>query len=548
MGKYLATFIYRCFWVVNVSILAYGADTYFASSAAGSANGTSCANAYAISDPTYGINVSTNWVAGNTLHLCGTITASSGANQFIKAAASGSSGAPITIKFETNAVLAAPYWGGSFNTSGGAIDTVGNSYITIDGGTNGVIQATACGTSNNSSTCGAANVPLVIFANGGSNVTIQNLTLSNIYVHSSVSDENGADSMGIWIGDGSNLTVNNTTIHDVNWAVRMSFDRSGPYSNWVYENNTSYNVSHSTFFEQGSGTGTMSGLLIHNNVCHDWANWDDAANENHHDCFHVSADGSGGSFTGIQIYNNYAYGDPGSYEGSGSGGGGSSNFLFSYPNSGIVGPMMIFNNVVDLNVANDYPADGFVVLDEVGAGSMIVNNTFVNSYGGSYNGGTAPMVGHIYTGSVTFENNLFITLPYWESFPDKTSTSDYNIMYNSPSNGCGGTLGGSCSTYYFPLSNWQAQGFDAHSLTGNPLVSGTVGNIQTYAPTSGGAGVGKGVNLTSLGIAALNVDAAGNQRPSSGSWDIGAFQYASSTTTTSATPPAAPTNLATSVQ
>ena len=500
-------------------------DIYFANSLAGSNNGTSCANAYSITDGTHGINISGNWSAGNVLHLCGTITASSGANQFIKAAAGGSAGNPITIKFETGAVLTAPYWGGSFNTSGGAIDTQGNSYITIDGGTNGIIQATACGTTQNSSTCGASNVPLIIFANGGNNVTIQNLTLSNIYVHSSVSDENGADSTGIWIGDGSNLTVNKTTIHDVNWAVRMSFDYAGPYSNWVYENNTSYNVNHSTFFEQGGGTGTMSGVLIHNNVCHDWANWDDAGNLNHHDCFHISADGSGGSFTGFQIYNNYAYGDPGTYEGSGSGGGGTSNFLYAFPNPGIVGPMEVFNNIVDLNTPTHYPADGFVVLDGIGSGSHIVNNTFVNSGGGSQNGGTNPEVVNIYSGNVIVENNLFITQPYWENFPDRTSTSDYNIMYNSPSNGCGGTFAETCSTYYFPLLAWQAQGFDNHSLTTDPNVSGTVGTFSTYAPTAGGAGIGKGVNLTSLGITALNSDYAGNPRPSTGAWTIGAYNY-----------------------
>jgi len=50
-----------------------------------------------------------SWVAGNTLHICGTITGSGGATA-ITAAGNGSSGNPITIKFETGAQLDAPYW------------------------------------------------------------------------------------------------------------------------------------------------------------------------------------------------------------------------------------------------------------------------------------------------------------------------------------------------------------------------------------------------------------------------------------------------------
>ena len=37
--------------------------------------------------------------------------------------------------------------------------------------------------------------------------------------------------------------------------------------------------------------------------------------------------------------------------------------------------------------------------------------------------------------------------------------------------------------------------------------------------------INAGVNLTSLGISTLNVDASGNSRPSSGAWTIGAFNY-----------------------
>ena len=64
------------------------------------------------------------------------------------------------------------------------------------------------------------------------------------------------------------------------------------------------------------------------------------------------------------------------------------------------------------------------------------------------------------------------------------------------------------------------------------------GHLQTGSPA-----IGKGANLTSLctggAINALCLDKVGNPRPTTGSWDLGA--YASSTVGNQ--PPAAPTQL-----
>ena len=53
---------------------------------------------------------------------------------------SGTSGNPITILFQPNAVMTSPAW-----PSSGAINVGGNGYITVDGGSNGIIQDTANG-------------------------------------------------------------------------------------------------------------------------------------------------------------------------------------------------------------------------------------------------------------------------------------------------------------------------------------------------------------------------------------------------------------------
>src|ERR1017187_1440357 len=105
------------------------ADIYFGQSSAGSNNGSNCANAYSASR--FNTNDS-NWTAGNTLHLCGTISS------VLTAQNSGSSGSPITILFEPGAQMS----NAAFPSTGAMVVTSLN-YITINGGTNGVIQNTA---------------------------------------------------------------------------------------------------------------------------------------------------------------------------------------------------------------------------------------------------------------------------------------------------------------------------------------------------------------------------------------------------------------------
>src|ERR1017187_2879848 len=76
---------------------ASAASVYVAQTAAGSANGSSCANAYALTF----FNTSVNWGsgtsqigAGTTVHLCGTISSP------LSAQGSGISGSPVTIVFD----------------------------------------------------------------------------------------------------------------------------------------------------------------------------------------------------------------------------------------------------------------------------------------------------------------------------------------------------------------------------------------------------------------------------------------------------------------
>jgi hypothetical protein len=98
-------------------------------------------------------------------------------------------------------------------------------------------------------------------------------------------------------------------------------------------------------------------------------------------------------------------------------------------------------------------------------------------------------------------------------------TSNYNDYYN-----CYATSATCWNEITF--ANWQSAGNtygaqDANATLGNPNLS------AGYVPSSGSAVILAGQNLTSncATIPALCFDTAGNARPASGAWDIGAYQY-----------------------
>src|SRR5712671_235233 len=125
-----------------IALPARANDIYMAQGGAG--GGTSCANPVDVGF----FNNAANWGTGSnqigpgtTVHLCGTTTTSAGACSFFKFLGSGTSGSPIKLLFEANAILQANYLCNL--SSDGTINTNGKSYVTVDLGSNGVVQATA---------------------------------------------------------------------------------------------------------------------------------------------------------------------------------------------------------------------------------------------------------------------------------------------------------------------------------------------------------------------------------------------------------------------
>src|SRR5208282_2213085 len=104
----------------------------------------------------------------------------------------GVSDSPITLYFEPSAKLSAPNW----QASGAALQIAGRNWVTIDGGVNGIIEATDVGTAgainpNTGLPYGSQYGAIGIYHEQVpvSHVTIQNLTIQNMYVrtpHSTV--------------------------------------------------------------------------------------------------------------------------------------------------------------------------------------------------------------------------------------------------------------------------------------------------------------------------------------------------------------------------
>ncbi len=163
-------------------------------------------------------------------------------------------------------------------------------------------------------------------------------------------------------------------------------------------------------------------------------------------------------------------------------------------------------------------------------GNMIVNNTLYQGAGG----GTCTRLDR--QSGLVMENNIIAGCGY--AFNNQTApfsgTINYNLWYataDTPNSGWIFQVGGCGTGVGCGFSGWQSAGFDANGLVGsNPNI-----NTSTYVPNSGSPAIGAGLNLTSLGISALNRTApscwgvgcvdTGKARSASGAWDIGATQF-----------------------
>jgi hypothetical protein len=228
---------------------------------------------------------------GTTVYLCGTFRGTPN-QQLLKVHGSGLAGSPIVIKFASGANLSAPYWSG-----GGAINMDNVSHVTIDGGSNGVIQNTDNGTGRHYHATSRG-----ISAVNCTGCVVSNLTIQNLYVRTSNSDYYPTSMIScVYWHLANSFTVNHITCHDAVWAI------AGDGNNFTLEYSNLYRVDHGVASGPAHAAG---GYNIHHNHFHDTANWDSPLNRYHHDGIHLWGQ-NGGAITGGAIYNNTFDGDYG---------------------------------------------------------------------------------------------------------------------------------------------------------------------------------------------------------------------------------------------
>lgn len=524
--------------------------TYLAQVAAGTQDGSSCANAKIWSTPLDG---------GDVIHLCGTISGS-GPGTTAFTIPSGAPSTPTTIIFETGAKLSQTYWGGD---GVGAIVIATNAHdILIDGsptGTpcghtgvftnvacNGIIENTDNGTPLSAVVSCDPSWPGYThqLASAGismgvaNNVEIRNLHIQNIYQNdgsalctTDVGPENsgGGIPRGIYGGTCSNCNYHNLEINAVSIGMDLLIEaaQNGLTVHHNYVHNAHWQIATGI---AGTGLGTISNVNYHDNELTDWLQWQCPSNSsqeacvNQTDAFHTDGFilmGTGATGTTFKpfVYNNYIHGSLGK-------GSATAHLFPTYDGNNTQTQAthpVIFNNIFDIPWASAIWLGGSNYQAEV------YNNTFVNPGGDNSNNDCI-----VYSANASgfkVENNVCISVRIpqndygqvgWATVFNVIDYNDYFNIQSGPSS-CW-YCGGPDQTFAQFKANFPP--WESHSNNVDPNLD------SNYKPRAGSWLIGHGTNLSGVtsgwpsdAVTAFGKDIVGISRSLSGAWDVGAYQY-----------------------
>ena len=392
-----------------------------------------------------------NKFTGDTNYICGTITGAAG-SQLLTPKGNGSAGNPVTIIFDSGAMLEAPYFAPSPNGGcGGAICLYGLSYYTVNGQNTGTIENTA-----NGSGLAYHQTSEAIEAYGCTGCTIENLTIANIYTHTSSSDT-AVDQTGVRCisFNGSNITISGNTMHDVGWCLYQDYNKGD--ANVTIKGNIIYNIDHGWALSTQTAGGSSGPFLFYGNTVYGYAAWDTGtADAYHHDgvhCYTSETNGSPAHITMLAIYNNLFEGPVGADITSHiflEGGTGSGSTPCADSTSGIA----VFNNVA---LADQGIATGMFGLFSgnftSAHGGGVFNNTLISSDSTS-DGSNVCFSANSDVSGMTFENNAVSGCNQLIAI---ASSIGFSPNYNQYGNG--GSNAFVCLTSYYAttqLSSWQS--------------------------------------------------------------------------------------------
>jgi hypothetical protein len=459
---------------------------------------------------------STYWQPGNKIALCGTITTQ------LYAQGGGSSGSVLTIQFETGASIQIT----PGCDSNGCIH-LGYSYVLVDGGAgqpcgwntatnvtegtcNGQIENMLSGTNGQTCPGGTCNGTLygnLIYAGSNvGNIEIRNLNLGPQYIHTAnaagLADNNIPG--GVTTNQGSNWNVHDNKMHDSGWFFTLNWG-SGTITGMQFSNNEFYFCGH-TFAVGGAGAGSLT-FVVNGNYDHDHYNWDMTSDDEHHNFVHVFSSGLNGTVNAT-YYNNIMGGQTGTYV---------TAQFFSEEMTTVT--EVIFNNVI--NLSSNSSGNGW-------GPAMCNSNCFFYNNTVSYAGQDVSVGYSTYTFASAFENNALLnssTLLNLAGSATSLSPFDYNAYGPALSSNIWVYRGADYNGSQF--SAWKtASGEGSHSFyNGSGLTLNASLQPQTGSPL-----IAAGVNVCVVNASfctsypAIKSDIAGTVRPTSGAWDIGAYQ------------------------
>jgi len=475
-----------------------GGNLYISQTTQGNASASSCANSQSM----VWLNNATNWGngayqigPGDTVHLCGTISSQ------LTVRGSGTSGNPVTVVFEPNAKMSAPTW-----PVPAAIYIPSRSNVIIDGGSNGVVEATASGT----------NFPFApvtqraVRSEGGTNVEIKNLIIRNFYLRTPLSNDPADQGFGMSLAGTSNLSVHHNTISE----MRTGIVASGIASNISIYSNRLTRISNGMFISAGgSASSVINGLEIYDNTILDGYVWDGILSNGHwfhNDGIQISAPTPGSYTDNVEVYGNVIGGDMGTHI-----------TALIYMEDDIRNTK-VYNNIL-YTTGTSWPVNGFIVS---GTPSWVYGNTIVASAGGTGIHARGPQSKVI--------GNLMIGISYGISTVDdsRLGVSDYNLYYFWKDREMGSR------PYIYKYDKWKAElGYDQHSveITSPQLASVFIDKVNSDFRLKAGSpaidAIQSADTATLLrGISLVNasgdpVDFIGTPRPQGSAWDIGAYEY-----------------------
>ena len=512
----------------------FGADWWIAQNATGSGSGADTNNCMAIT------TANSSWPAsaGDTVHLCGVLT------NGLVVGAGGTVGNPLVVHFEPNAkfsALTSPLEGAWIN--------VNYSYTIIDGGQNGLIENTSNGTTSTyGGTMLYGNNANGIGGNPGNNITIQNLSIRGMYNRQTNTEPQHGGGLGsdiFFYSKISSLVVSNCVLGESQNTLSLIYDSvlasnltvtaclltnynhgitlgcGGGISNPLFNN---VFITHNKFlggdmFETADGIGDLG---FHRNPIFIF---NESDNKNSMTI--------GGCISNVLIAYNFI--SHGSHPLSSVAGSGAMFFDIS---PWAITHVRVYNNISTLAWPLNWSGGGGLIAGS-GMDVLVANNTAIASHSGSsYQGGQVSIGG---TNAYCYNNIVVSASGIWLSanvdttgmpgdqnmYPYLSSVhSDYNIFNQQQGNSfyelVYTTVDG--SRFQYQLKDTFAQWTNSMRWFDTDFNSktATVQLDANFIPLSTDTvAIGNGTNLTAWGI---TDDYAGNPRPATGAWTIGAYQ------------------------